>query len=481
MINKRLALIVSAIVSISTQFIYPALSRSAELNTRLIKVTQDVMPAIVHLKIKRKMPAHLARSGRRAVPNPFDDFFKGPGVKPPVISETVGSGVIVSPLGYIVTNNHVIEDAEEIIVKLDNNEEYPAKIIGSDKHSDLAVIQFAARRGSYKVARLGNSDRLKVGEVVLALGSPFGLRKSVTQGIVSAIGRKNVMGFRISFIQTDAAINPGNSGGALVNLRGELVGINSLILARSISPQTAGFQGIGLAIPINLVKKVMTQIIKNGKVIRGFLGVQPANPNESLSKKLQVRQGVLVSLVIPDSPADKAKLMPWDHILKVNNTNVRDFDHLREVISDSKVGQRIAITYFRKGKLMKTLVVIADLDEVIAKKKAKKVTQPPKKPEPLDRKDPTLGLQLKPLTPTEKAILGKEFKIRYGALVLAVKPNSLGAKNGFSAGDVILEVEGEEIKSPATFHALVRKFRAKAFFRVRLLKRGRFVILPVTL
>ncbi len=466
MADKKYLFLFVIILSISINPLAYAVTSADQLNAPFIKINQQVMPSIVHLRVVK----HTF--------NPMALFGRGEPI-PSQIVEMVGSGVIVSPEGYVVTNNHVITEADEIKVILDNNEEYFAKVIGTDKYTDLAIIQFKAKKGSFKVARLGNSDRLQVGEFVLALGSPFGLRKSVTQGIVSAKGRKNEIGFGVNYIQTDAAINPGNSGGALVNMKGEVIGINSLILSRSMNRQTAGFQGIGLAIPINLVKKVMKEILSHGRVIRGFLGIIPANGDVQSSKGLRIKKGILVNAVVPNSPADKGGIKAWDMIIQVGLRKTDNFDQLRKVIAGTKVGKAIQITLIRKKKKVKVKVVIGDFDTFNGNKSKKPINKA-RKPE-IDYTDPSIGLKLKALTSDEKKLF-KNIKVTYGVQVLKVKRNSVASKAGIQPGDVLLEVEGEAVKSPVSFQSSIRSYKRAHFCRIRLIRKmTHILILPVTL
>ncbi len=450
------------------------------INSPIVKIIEKVRPTIVHLRIKRQVSfaSFFNRNGRGK--SPFDDFFNQPKNKKrqPETQETemVGSGVIVSKKGYILTNNHVIDNAGKITVILDNNEEYPAQIIGGDFYSDIAVIQFKAPKKSFKVARLGDSDKLKVGETALALGSPFGLRQSVTKGIISAKGRKNSVG--VNFIQTDAAINPGNSGGALINLKGEVIGINTAILTQpDLSSRSAGFQGVGLAIPINLAKKIMAQIISHGRVIRGFLGIEPANFNDESSKILKIPQGVMVSLVIPKSPAKKAGLQPWDLIIKMDKQVVKNFQELRDYITNSKVGSRIQLTIIRNKKQTIINVVLGDLDTFTGNlNKTRK--RPGKKPA-INKNDPHIGLKVQKLKPKQKQFLSKRYFVDYGIIILEVKANSIASKAKLQKGDVILEAEGIAIKTPASFFATIKKFRRQQFLKIRIIKRGRVLIIPL--
>lgn len=258
----------------------------------------------------------------------------------------LGSGVIVSAEGHIVTNNHVVEQADEIEVSLADKRKFKAKVVGTDPKSDLAVLKIEA--SGLPTLRWADSTRLEVGEFVLAVGNPFGLDQTVTMGIVSAVGRANVgiVDYE-DFIQTDAAINPGNSGGALVNLNGELAGINTAIFTR-----TGGYMGIGFAIPSSMARSVMTSLIRHGKVIRGWLGVSIQELTEQLAKQFDVEEakGVLVSDVMEDSPAAKGKLERGDIITTYNKVAVKDPVHLRSLVAETEPGTAVSLTVIRDKK-----------------------------------------------------------------------------------------------------------------------------------
>ncbi|MCX8026867.1 MAG: DegQ family serine endoprotease [Thermodesulfovibrionales bacterium] len=269
----------------------------------------------------------------------------------------LGSGVIVDKDGYILTNYHVIKEADEILVKLSDKREFKGKVIGSDPKTDIAVIKIQAEK--LPVIKWGDSDKLKVGEMVLAIGNPFGLNQTVTSGIISATGRANVgIADYEDFIQTDAAINPGNSGGALVNIRGELVGINTAIFSTS-----GGYMGIGFAIPSNMVKVVMDNLIKKGKVVRGWLGVsiQPITPD--LAKQFDIKdgKGVLIGDVIEDSPAEKAGLKRGDVILEIDGKEFSDPSALRNAVAAIPPGKEVNIKILREGKQMNVKVTVSEL------------------------------------------------------------------------------------------------------------------------
>ena len=306
-----------------------------KLGTALSEISEAVKPAIVNISTEKTVKMRNA---------PFDHFFDDPffrrffgdrggpfGGPQEYKSKSLGSGVFVSKDGYILTNNHVVKDADEIKVLLYDKRELKGKIIGSDPKTDLAIIKIDSNH--LPVLKLGDSDNLKVGSLVIAVGNPYGLSHTVTMGIVSAVGRANVgIADYEDFIQTDAAINPGNSGGALVNTRGELVGINTAIFSTS-----GGYQGIGFAIPSNMAKNVMNSLIKHGKVVRGWLGVTIQDLTPELSKHFDIKaeKGVLISDVVEDSPAEKAGLKRGDLIIKYDEREVKDTNNLRNMAAST--------------------------------------------------------------------------------------------------------------------------------------------------
>ncbi len=294
-------------------------------------------------------------SSSRAVANgpaAMDPFFTDPdspsfGQPSQRMLQSKGSGVIATTSGRILTNAHVVNGADKILVTLQNGNEYPAKLIGIDRKADLAVIQLEGKFGRLKPISFGNSDKLRLGEVVLAIGDPFAVGKSVTMGIVSAKGRSNMnIEEYEDFIQTDAAINPGNSGGALVNLRGELVGINTAIASKS-----GGYAGIGFAIPTNMAKPIMEMLVRDGHVVRGYLGVSlvTVNPNLARRYKLGASRGAAVAGVQQGSPAFRAGLHEGDVITAVNGINIKSSDVLRNKIAMIKPGTTVNLVVYRQG------------------------------------------------------------------------------------------------------------------------------------
>ncbi len=331
------------------------------LQSAFTRVAEQVRPAVVNIGT-----VTLAKPRRPATPSPFSDdpifkdffeqFFGGaPGPRGEFRQPSLGSGVIIDRRGDVLTNFHVVKGADEITVRLSSKKEYRGKVVGVDPKTDLAVVRFQPDT-ELTIATLGNSDTLKVGEWAIAIGNPFGLDQTVTVGVISATGRSDVgIATYENFIQTDASINPGNSGGPLLNLQGEVIGINTAIVA-------AG-QGIGFAIPINMVKRVVSQLVERGKVVRGWLGVavQPLTRElaESLGAKGTV--GAVVASVYPKSPAAEAGLQQGDLILTFDQVPVEDYHHLQRLVAEAEVGKRVVVGVLRKKTPMDVTLRIAEL------------------------------------------------------------------------------------------------------------------------
>ncbi len=311
-------------------------------------------PAVVNIYTTKIV----TERNRPAFEDPLYRYFFGEGsnVPQPRREPSLGSGVIVSQQGNILTNHHVIEGADEIAIALNDGRHTTAKIVGDDPESDLAVLKIDLP--NLPVITLGRSEDLRVGDVVLAIGNPFGVGQTVTSGIISALGRTG-LGINTfeNFIQTDAAINPGNSGGALINVRGELVGINTAIFS-----ETGGSQGIGFAIPINLARDVTTQIIEKGHVVRGWLGVgiQNISPELAESFELPEPQGAIITHIMPSSPAEQAKLKQGDIITQINGQRVHDFRDTLAHISRQKPGSDITVTVLREGKTLEKKTKVSE-------------------------------------------------------------------------------------------------------------------------
>jgi len=363
---------------------------------------------------------------------------------PEARQHALGSGVIVRPDGYIVTNHHVIDGADHITIELSDRRTLSAKLIGSDSPSDLAVLKVDAT--NLPTLPLGNSDQTQIGDVVLALGNPLGVGQTVTMGIVSAKGRATGLsdGSFEDFIQTDAPINQGNSGGALVNTRGELVGINSQILSPS-----GGNIGIGFAIPANMTRDVMAQLIDTGSVQRGKLGVtiQPVTPDLAKSLRLGDARGALVSSVENGGPAEKAGVKRGDVIVAINGTAVSDSNTLRNQVAEHKPGTELKLTVVRDGHEQALTATLGRLPNQVA-----------------DRRDGDdegaladghLGLSVQPVTPEAASRLGLDRDS--GLVVTAVEPDSVAAEAGFQPRDVITEVNGQHVNSVSDLRSAIGK------------------------
>ncbi len=370
----------------------------------------------------------------------FGDQFGGgrPEQKRTFKSSALGSGVIVSGNGYILTNNHVVKGAEEIKVILYDKREFKGKVVGTDPRTDLAVVKIDAK--DLPTLSFGDSGKLRTGDIVLAIGNPFGLNQTITMGIVSAVGRSNIgLADFEDFIQTDAAINPGNSGGALVNGRGELVGINTAIFSTS-----GGYMGIGFAIPSDMAKSVMDSIIKYGKVIRGWLGVSIQNLTPELAKPLGIKEteGALIAGVESGSPADKAGLKRGDLVVEMNGKKITDVTNLRNTVAATAPGTRVDFKIIRNGKEQ---TIAATLGEYREKKIIKKT----------EYDNALKGVTIQELTPSlrDKLNLPEDMT---GVVVTAVGSDS-PAQGLLQANDVIQEVDRKPVRSAQEYEELASK------------------------
>jgi len=310
------------------------------------EAVQKSMPAVVNIFTSKNTKQPLARKDKKSNSDPFFQFFNGYSDEEPISS--LGSGVLVSPEGIIITNHHVINDADQIEVALFDGRKLKAKMIGSDPETDIAVLKIDASNLPTPIT-LGKIDSVQIGDVVLAIGNPFGVGETVTSGIVSAMGRDHVgINTFENFIQTDAAINPGNSGGALIDTHGSLIGINTAIYSNN-----GGSMGIGFAIPINLVKQVMESILKTGGVTRGWIGVEPQNLSPDLSKSIGLPQnthGVIISGVLEGGPADRGGIKPGDVITTMNTKSITDVRDLLNQVAAVQPGQTVTLSIIRKSK-----------------------------------------------------------------------------------------------------------------------------------
>lgn len=444
------------------------------MRTSYADVVEKTSPAVVQIFSERKTKAQPEQ-------NPFggDDFFRRfmPQQQPqqPQIERGAGSGVIVSADGYVLTNHHVIDGADKLTVRMQDSKTYEAKIVGSDPPSDLAVLKIEA--AGLPFLTLGNSDSVRVGDIVLAIGNPLGIGQTVTAGIISAKGRRTGLSDGNSsfedFLQTDAPINRGNSGGALVNLTGELIGINSQILS---SGQNGGSIGIGFSIPSNMAKSVMEQLIKDGKVRRGMLGVNIQNLTESIAKSLDIKdvKGVIVSNVKAGSSADKAGVKRGDIITAINGEKIEDGNVLRNKIAGTMPGTEIKLSILRDGQPQE-LTAKLDEFEVQGENGGKGDGQTP---EQRERSSGKLGLDLQPISPAE----AKKLQLPDGAgglLVTEVDPNGPAAEEGVTRGDVILEVNRVPVESLQDMQAALEKSGDRPIL-LALARRGQVTFLTVT-
>ena len=377
-------------------------------------------------------------------------------------TKQIGSGVIVSEDGYILTNNHVIDNAVKIAVTLPNGKEYDAELIGQDpggtevNGTDLAVLKIDAE--GLPALPFGDSDALEVGEWVVAIGTPFNLSQTVTRGIVSAKNRASTRIQYSNFIQTDAPINQGNSGGALINIRGELVGINTLIATNALTP---GNVGIGFAIPSNTAEKLMPQLIEHGKIVRGWLGITMRSVSHDLAEKLDLDtpRGALVLEVGPDSPAQKGGIQHGDVILEFNKEAIQDSTHLMHAVGATPVGTSVRIKVLRKGKERELTVKLEKrTEEVIASLRSGSNPEPvPMPPEGLPETEEFAGMLVQKLTPELAKRYGHQDET--GVIVMAVDAESQAAENGIQKGYLIKEIDYKPVENLKDYKRIVEELK----------------------
>jgi serine protease Do len=375
-----------------------------------------------------------------------DDFFRhffGQIPEQEMKQRSLGSGVVVSGDGFILTNNHVVADAEEILVTLSDKKKYEAQIIGRDPKTDLALIKIDTER-TIPAAKLGDSDKLMVGDWVVAIGNPFGLGSTVTAGIVSAKGRVIGAGPYDNFIQTDASINPGNSGGPLFNLDGEVIGVNTAIVS-----QSGGNVGIGFAIPINMAKTVMPQLKERGKVVRGWLGVTIQVVTQEIKEKfgLKTQEGALIGEVTKGSPADKGGLKRGDVIINFDGRRVKTMNVLPTMVAETPVGKKVEVAIIRDGKEQRITVKIGELEE-----DTEVAAITPKVEE-------SFGLSVQELTPEIAESLS--LKGEKGVIISGVKRGSPASEAGLQRGDLIQEIEHEPVKNLRDYKRIMNESSSK--------------------
>ena len=439
-----------------------ALAHATALSRAFREAAEATTPTVVVVRseVKARQPAARGQRGRGDNPlkgTPFENMFpdglpEGFEFNMPEGGSTprrsgVGSGVIVDPSGIVLTNNHVVEGADEVVVELTDGREFKAKEIKTDPESDLAVIRLADAK-DLPTAKLGDSDKLAIGDWVIAIGTPFELETTVSAGIISGKGRELGGIRRAQFLQTDAAINPGNSGGPLINLAGEVVGINTAIASNS-----GGYQGIGFAIPVNLAKWVSGQLIAKGKVERAFIGVEMRPLDRQMAAKLGVqdRKGVLVNDVVPGSPAAEAGVQELDVITAFDDQPVQGTRSLQEIVERSAVGQPHRLTVFRDGKQLTLSVAVKPLPGDVAKAGPGRAPQAEADEETYYSKE--FGIEVR-----DKASVAEDAYAGFsGVLVDRVDADGLAAEAGLGPGVLVRAVGRAEVKTIAEFAAAIEK------------------------
>lgn len=438
-----------------------------DFNDAIVNIAERANPTVVTITTSQTV--------RVRQQSPFSFFFDDPrfNQEREYRRDGLGSGVIVSNEGYIVTNNHVIENADEIRVILYGGEELDAEIIGTDPGSDIAVLK--VERSEMPAIPLGNSDEIRVGEMVMAIGSPLSrdLAHTVSKGIVSASGRSSLgLNAFENYIQTDAAINPGNSGGALINLDGELIGINTAIASRS-----GGNQGIGFAIPVNMVREVMEALITDGRVARGYLGIGwGGDVDRTMARALGIDRtgGFVISTVEPDGPADQAGLQEGDVVLQLNGEYVRSWTDFRVAIGNSSPGDEVTIEVFRDGEQITYTVELGEIDpEEVASNMSGD-----EKEELIEE----LGFQVDELTDSIRRQLNLGSNVN-GVVVMDIAQASRAYRQGLRRGDVISQIADQAVANPDEFYGAARALKQQgteaALLRVNRQGRNMFIAIEL--
>jgi serine protease Do len=443
----------------------PGTRLAEELSQAFERVAETITPSVVTISTESTPKKSKAKQGDDPLRKFFGDDFLDKMVPTP--QRGLGTGVIVDEQGHIITNNHVIGESTEVSVRLSNERTVKAKVVGTDPRTDLAVIKIKVKAELPKPAKLGDSEKLKIGEWVIAAGASFGLDNTITAGIVSAKGRALSGGSQYEdFIQTDAAINPGNSGGPLVNLRGEVIGINTAIVSKS-----GGYMGIGFAIPINMAKQVLGSLITNGKVTRGWLGVGIQNLNEDLARSFDydATEGALVGHVDPKGPAKKAGLQQGDIIVQVGNDRIKNVNQLRNLVAGIKPSTTTELTFVRAGRKETKSVTIGELP-------AQTTEAEPEEDESVEN----LGLTVEEFD--ESSQRRPRTERTRGLVITQVEPQGLGARAELQPGDIIVSINGREVSTLADFKASTAKADVKKGVRFVVESQGmeRFAIVRET-
>ena len=448
-LTRHISIFLGCCVTLSSIIIDGAIAKP--VSPDFVELARKLKPTVVNISTAKTIAPqrHLQRPfGNDPFQEFFDRFFDDQ--RPHAFKQkSLGSGFIISDEGYIITNNHVVTGADEIKVKLSDGREFKGEIKGSDEKLDLALIKIEVK-DHLPVASLGDSDAIEVGEWVMAIGNPFGLAQTVTAGIISAQGRVIGSGPYDDFIQTDASINPGNSGGPLFNVRGEVIGINTAIVA--------GGQGIGFAIPVNMAKNIITQLKEKGKVTRGWLGVsiQPITRELAQSFDLNEEKGALVSEIIKDSPAEKAGIKTGDIILEFNGKTIHEMNELPRLVAATPVGKKVTVKVLREGKTELIPVTVERLKDGEESGQSALAQ---------DR----LGITVGELSSELTSKLG--IRDQKGVAVTEIKPGGIADQAGITRGDVIREINGAKINTIADYDKAVSAQNKGGIMRM-LLRRG---------
>jgi serine protease Do len=422
-------------------------ARAESIEENLPDVIERVVPAVVNISSKRVVQS---QASHPYMSDPFfrrffEDYFRRFDMPTEQVQENLGSGVIVSSEGYIITNNHLVGQADEVLVRLPDKREFDAEIVGTDERTDVAVLKIDA--DNLPTVPIGDSDLLRLGESVIAIGYPFRVGQTVTKGIVSALNRGSLgLTQYENFIQTDAAINPGNSGGALINTRGELIGINTAILSR-----TGGSQGIGFAIPISMANNVMEKILRDGRVIRGWLGVLPQDIDPQMAELFDadVAEGVVITEVVEDSPAEKAGIKRDDIVVAFDGKPVRDGMAFRNMVAAIDPGEKIDIEIIRDGKKKRMTIEIGEQE-------SGEVAAGSEEPEEVSPLFTGVSLEVVEDFHRRRFELPRDME---GLIVTEVEPTSNAAEGGLEAGDVIIEINRRNVTSIEDFQGILERSR----------------------
>jgi len=457
-----------------------AIAPAEQLGKAYAEVAAHVQPAVVSVyseKMVKRSDSSVDDLLRRFFGEQMPQGHGGGNRNHPstVPQQGMGSGIIIDKKGHVLTNYHVVSDVDEIKVQLGDKRRFEAEIVGTDPASDIAVIRIKGNVPSdLPVAELGDSDAMQVGNIVMAIGSPFGFIQTVTTGVLSAKGRAGIgINTYEDFLQTDAAINPGNSGGPLVNMRGQVVGINSVI-ATSIGQ----FAGVGLAIPINMVKAVLPTLTSGGKIVRGFLGIGIQELTSDLAQQFGANtiNGALVSDISKGGPADKAGLKPGDIILRYDGKSIQDTAHLKNMVAATPPGARVKIEILRNGK---EEPLTATVGKLAAESETASVESEPAGSNKESKAAGKLGVSIQQLTPELAQQLG--YQGDKGVVVTDVEENGAAAMAGLKEGDLIMEADHQPVSSPSDLRRIVENAKDKksTLLRVKRDKQTVYILVPV--